>query len=45
MTNTRKLRKLGVIEIDMEAERGTYRFVNEIYPIYIWMESERFKKG
>jgi len=41
----RKLRELGVIEIDVEAERGTYRFVNEIYPVYIWMESKRFKKG
>jgi len=41
----RKLRELGVIEIDVEAERGTYRFVNEIYPIYIWMESGGFKKG
>jgi len=39
-----KLRKLGVIEIDPEEERGTYRFVNEIYPIYIWMESDRFRK-
>ena len=39
-----KLRKLGVIEIDVEEERGTYKFVNEIYPIYIQMESERFKK-
>lgn len=40
----RKIRELGVIEIDVEEERGTYRFVNEIYPIYIWMESQRFKK-
>jgi len=40
----RKLKELGVIEVDLEEERGTYRFVNEIYPIYIRMESERFKK-
>jgi len=38
----RKMRELGVIE--MERERGSYRFVNEIYPIYIWMESGRRKK-
>jgi hypothetical protein len=37
----RKMRELGVIE--MERERGSYRFVNEIYPIYIWMESSRRK--
>lgn len=38
----RKMRELGVIE--MERERGSYKFVNEIYPIYIWMESNRPKK-
>lgn len=38
----RKMRELGVIEI--ERERGSYRFVNEIYPIYIWMESGKRKK-
>lgn len=37
----RKMRELGVLE--MERERGSYRFVNEIYPIYIWMESSRQK--
>jgi hypothetical protein len=38
-----KLKELGVIEADMEHGRGVYRFVNEIYPIYIWMENERSK--
>jgi len=39
-----KLRSSGVIEIERDEERGTYRFVNEIYPIYIWMESGSLKK-
>lgn len=33
-----KMRKLGVIEPDVEAGRGAYRFVNELYPIYIRIE-------
>jgi len=40
----RRLRKLGIIESDLERGRGAYRFVNEIYPVYIWMESEKAKK-
>ncbi len=39
-----KMRKLGVIETDLEQGRGAYRFVNELYPIYIWMESQRARK-
>ena len=39
-----KMRKLGVIEPDIEKGRGAYRFVNEIYPLYIWMESKRYGK-
>ena len=39
-----KTRKLGIIEIDKEAGMGSYRFINEIYPIYIRMESERARK-
>lgn len=35
----RKLRDLGIIESDIERGRGAYRFVNEIYPVYILMES------
>jgi hypothetical protein len=44
----RRIRELGVIETDMEKGLGAYRFVNEIYPIYIGMESHRYqssKKG
>jgi hypothetical protein len=41
----RRIRDLGVIETDMERGLGAYRFVNEIYPIYIWMEGKRFKKN
>ncbi|RMD94491.1 MAG: hypothetical protein D6813_02130, partial [Calditrichaeota bacterium] len=36
----RRIKELGVIEADVEHGRGAYRFVNEIYPIYIWMESK-----
>ena len=39
----RRIRELGVIETDVERGPGAYRFVNEIYPIYIAMESERSK--
>jgi hypothetical protein len=40
----RKLRDLGIIESDLERGRGAYLFVNEIYPIYIYMESQRYKR-
>ena len=40
----RKMRNLGVIELDVERGSGAYRFINEIYPIYIWMESIKSKK-
>lgn len=40
----RRFRELGVIETDMERGLGAYRFVNEIYPIYIRMESEKSKR-
>jgi len=36
----RKIRELGVIEPDIEKGRGAYRFVNEIYPLYIMLESQ-----
>ncbi len=41
----RRIIELGVIEVDIERGRGAYRFVNEIYPIYIWMESERSRRS
>jgi len=31
------MKDLGVIESDLERGKGAYRFVNEIYPIYIWI--------
>lgn len=40
----RKMRELGVIESDMERGRGSYKYVNEMYPIYISMESARAKE-
>lgn len=39
-----KLRKLGVIELDSERERGSYKFVNSIYPVYILLEAQLYKK-
>lgn len=36
-----KMRALQVIEQDPEAGRGCYRFTNEMYPVYIYMESMR----
>lgn len=41
----RRIRELGVIEADIEKGVGAYKFVNEIYPIYIWMENERYKRS
>lgn len=41
----RKMRDLGVITPDIERGRGSYKFVNMLYPVYIWMESQtHFKK-
>jgi AAA+ ATPase superfamily predicted ATPase len=34
-----KMREFGVIEIDYEKEKGSYRFVNALYPYYIYLES------
>ena len=36
----RKMAQLGVIEVDRDGGRGTYRFVNALYPIYIRMQSK-----
>ncbi len=40
----RKMRELGVITPDIEGGRGAYKFTNRLYPVYIWMESQRFRK-
>jgi hypothetical protein len=40
----RRLRELGIIELDLEKGRGAYRFINELYPVYIWLESEFYSK-
>jgi len=39
-----RMRQLGVIERDVEKGRGSYKFVNELYPIYIFMESIRYRE-
>ncbi|RLA94651.1 MAG: hypothetical protein DRG83_19480 [Deltaproteobacteria bacterium] len=41
----RRMRELGVIESDIERARGAYKFVNAIYPVYIWMENEKSKRS
>lgn len=38
----RRLRSLGVIEPDPEMGRGCYRFINEIYPVYVYLEAKAF---
>ncbi len=40
----RKMRELGIIVSDMEGGRGSYKFVNELYRVYIGMESQSFKQ-
>jgi len=40
----RRMRELGVIEPDIEGGTGSYKFVNDIYPIYIWLEGTRFER-
>ncbi|MDI3501610.1 MAG: hypothetical protein PWP22_1381 [Thermoanaerobacter sp.] len=41
----RKMRELGVITPNIEGGRGAYKFANMLYPVYIWMESQRFNRG
>lgn len=40
----KKMRELGIIEQDTDRERGAYKFVNDIYPVYIYLESSRTAK-
>ncbi|MCD6255499.1 MAG: hypothetical protein J7J44_04410, partial [Deltaproteobacteria bacterium] len=40
----RKMRELGIIVPDIESGRGSYKFGNELYPVYIWMESQRSRR-
>ena len=41
----RRMKELGIIDPDREKEAGSYKFVNEIYPIYILMESTRDQRA
>jgi len=36
-----KMQRIGVIEQDKDAGRGSYLFVNELYPVYIRLQSGR----
>jgi hypothetical protein len=38
-----RMTQLGIINQDIEKGRGYYKFVNKLYPIYIWLESAGFK--
>jgi len=40
----RRMRELGIIIPDVEEIQGTYKFVNELYKVYIFLESQQFKK-
>jgi hypothetical protein len=40
----KRMTELGIIVNDIERGRGYYKFVNALYPIYIWIESARFKE-
>lgn len=37
----RRLKELNIIESDLDGGLGDYRFVNEIYPLYILMQSRK----
>ena len=34
--------ELGIVEQDTLAGRGAYRYTNQIYPLYMWMEAQGF---
>ena len=40
----RRLRELGVVELDHEGGRGAYKYTNQIYPVYIWMEAQDYMR-
>lgn len=39
-----KMRELGIIISDKERGKGSYKFVNNLYPVYIYLESQRYKR-
>ncbi len=39
----RRMVKLGVIVHDRDGGSGAYAFVNSIYPVYIWLEGQRYR--
>lgn len=39
-----RMKKLGVVEPDLERGRGAYRFTNRLHYLYFWLEAERVKK-
>ena len=41
----RRMRELGIIIEDIEEGPGAYRFVNDLYPVYIMIENIRYKSS
>ena len=41
----RRLRRFGIIERDTEQGRGVYRYTNQIYPVYLYMQSQSQRGG
>jgi hypothetical protein len=37
-----KMKEIGIIVGDVESGSGAYKFVNDLYPVYIWLESRDF---
>jgi nucleoside-triphosphatase THEP1 len=35
---------LGIVIKDIEKGRGYYKFLNDLYPVYLWLESAEFKR-
>lgn len=40
----RRLRELGVVEADPQGGRGAYRYTNQIFPVYMWLESQAYSR-
>ena len=36
----KRLREVGVVELDPERGRGAYRYTNQIFPVYMYIESQ-----
>ncbi len=41
----RKMKELGVLMEDKEADRGGYKFTSDLQYLFIWLEAQRAKEG